>query len=180
MVRTLRGSVFGLALLIATPVAAQDHRALVFGEVGRASIGHSDSQQGRAPIFGGGAAFHLASGLLVEADVHRGRVDHVFGRRHHEFTELTMTGSLLWRAPRGGRIHFVTGGGLAIQRAHTVINEPPFARVNEVERLTLLHGKAGADWDVSRRLVIRSEAVVWMGEGLDWVVGGRVGLGYRF
>jgi hypothetical protein len=180
MGRTLRGSVFGLALLIATPVAAQDHRALVFGEVGRASIGHSDSQQGRAPIFGGGAAFHLAPGLLVEADVQGGRVNHVFGRRHHEFTEVTITGSLLWRAPRGGRIHFVTGGGLAMQRAHTVIDEPPFTPVDDVERLTLLHGKAGADWDVSRRLVIRSEAVLWMGGGLDWVVGGRVGLGYRF
>lgn len=179
MRRALRGTVFGLALLIATPVAAQDHRAVVFGEVGRASIGHSDSQQGHAPIFGGGAAFHLAPGLLVEADVHGGRVDHVFGRRQHEFTAVTITGSLLWRAPRGGRIHFVTGGGLAMQRAHTVINEPPFA-VDDVERLTLLHGKAGADWDVSRRLVFRSEAVVWMGGGLDWVVGGRVGLGYRF
>jgi hypothetical protein len=180
MGRTLRGSVFGLALLIATPVAAQDHRALVFGEVGRASIGHSDSQQGRAPIFGGGAAFHLAPSLLVEADVHRGRVDHVFGRRHHDFSELTLTGSLLWRVPRGGRIHFVTGGGFAMQRGHTVINEPPFGRIDEVERLNLLHGRVGADWDVSRRLMIRSHAVVWIGEGLDWVVGGRVGLGYRF
>jgi hypothetical protein len=28
--------------------------------------------------------------------------------------------------------------------------------------------------------VIRTDAVGWIGEGLDWVVGGRVGLGYRF
>jgi hypothetical protein len=180
MVRTLTGSVFGLALLIATPVPAQDRRAAVFGEVGRATIGHDDSQQGHAPIFGGGAALHLTPRLIIEGDVHRGRVEHVFGRRHHEFTELTITGSLLFRVPSGGRIHFVTGGGLAMQRAHTVVNEPPFGRIDEVERLNLLHGRIGADWDVSGRLVIRTDAVVWIGEGLDWVLGGRVGLGYRF
>jgi hypothetical protein len=72
------------------------------------------------------------------------------------------------------------GGGLGLQRAHTVVDEPPLGRVDEVKRLNLVHGRIGADWDVFRRLVIRTDAVVWLGEGLDWVVGGRVGLGYRF
>lgn len=87
-----------------------------------------------------------------------------------------MTGSLLFRVPAGGKIHFVSGGGLARQWAHTVVNEPPFGRVGEVEWLNLLHGRIGADWDVSGRLVIRTDAVVWIGEGLDWMVSGRVGL----
>jgi hypothetical protein len=29
-------------------------------------------------------------------------------------------------------------------------------------------------------MVIRTEGVMWFGEGLDWVVGARAGLGYRF
>jgi len=180
MVRRLTGSVLGLAFLIAAPATAQDRRVVVFGEVGRATLGHADSQVGRAPIFGGGAAFHLTPHLVIEGDVHGGRVEHVVGRRHSEFTELTITGSLLFRAPSRGRIHFIAGGGLALQRAHTVIDEPPFRGVDEVDRVKLLHARIGADWDVSRRLVIRTDAVGWLGEGLDWVVGGRVGLGYRF
>jgi hypothetical protein len=28
--------------------------------------------------------------------------------------------------------------------------------------------------------VIRTDFVLWMGEGLDWVAGGRAGVGYRF
>jgi hypothetical protein len=180
MARRLSGSVLSLTLFIATPAPAQDSRTVVFGEVGRATIGYADSQQGRAPIFGGGAAFQLAPWLVIEGDVHRGRVEHVFGHRHHEFSELTTTGSLLVRVPSAGRIHFVTGAGLAMQRAHTVVNEPPFGRIDEIEWLNLLHSSIGADWDVSRRLMIRTDAVVWIGEGLDWVAGGRVGLGYRF
>jgi hypothetical protein len=180
MVRNLARSVFAVAFLIAAPVTAQDRRIVVFGEAGHAALGHADSQQGRAPIFGGGAAFHLTPHLVIEGDVQGGRVEHVFGRRHHDFTELTMTASLLFRAPSRGRIHFIAGGGLALQRAHTVIDEPPFRGIDEVERLNLWHGRIGADWDASRRLVIRTDAVAWIGEGLDWVVGGRVGLGYRF
>jgi hypothetical protein len=128
MTGKLTGSVFGLALLIAAPVSAQDRRAVIFGEVGRATLGHADSQQGRAPIFGGGAAFHLTPHLVIEGDVQGGRVEHVFGRRHHDFTELTMTASLLFRAPSRGRIHFIAGGGLALQRAHTVIDEATVPR----------------------------------------------------
>jgi hypothetical protein len=84
------------------------------------------------------------------------------------------------RVPSRGWIHFVVGGGLALKRAHSVIDEPPFRGVDEVARIRLLHGRIGADWDVFRRLVIRPAAVGWMGDGLVWVVGGRVGLGYRF
>jgi hypothetical protein len=29
-------------------------------------------------------------------------------------------------------------------------------------------------------MAIRAEGVMWFGEGLDWIVGGRAGLGYRF
>jgi hypothetical protein len=69
---------------------------------------------------------------------------------------------------------------VALQLAHTVIDEPPFRGVDEVESVKLVHGRIGADWDVFRRLVIRTDAAVWIGERLDWIVGGRVGLGYRF
>ncbi len=154
--------------------------SLVLSSMSRCDAASRISRYGAYAERSGGAAFHLAPRLIIEGDVHRGRVEHVFGRRHHEFTELTITGSLLLRVPRRGRIHFVTGAGLALQRAHTVVNEPPFGRIDEVERLNLLHGRIGADWDVSGRLVIRTEAVVGIGEGLDWVVGGRVGPGYRF
>jgi hypothetical protein len=169
-----------LLALIATPVAAQDRRAVVFGEVGAATIGHADSEQGRTAIFGGGAAFNLAPWLVVEGDVHGGRVAQVFGREHHDFSEVTVTGSLLFRAPARGPVHFVAGGGLARQRAHSEFDVPPFGRVDRVETVNLLHGRIGAEWDVSSRVVLRTDAVLWLGGGLDWIAGGRVGLGYRF
>lgn len=151
-----------------------------FAEVGGASIGHADSLQGPAPIWGGGASFSLTRHLAIEGDVHRGRVTHVFNREHHDFTEVTVTGSLLFLVPAGGRVHFVTGGGLALQRAHSVFDEPPFGRIDEVETIRLMHGRVGARWDASSRIVIRTDAVLGMGGGLDWVAGGRVGVGYRF
>jgi hypothetical protein len=29
-------------------------------------------------------------------------------------------------------------------------------------------------------MAMRTEAVFWFGEGLDWVMGGRLAVGYRF
>jgi len=167
-------------LLIATSVRAQDRRGIVFGDVGYGTIGYADSQQGRAPFIGGGIGFQLTPHFGVEADVHTGRVAHVFGRERHDFSEVTLTGSLVFRGPVGDKAHFIVGGGVAMQRAHTEINEPPIPPIDRVETLRLLHGKIGVDWDVSRRVVVRTHAVLWMGGGLDWVVGGRVGVGYRF
>jgi hypothetical protein len=166
--------------LLATPASAQERRAVVFGDVGGASLGHADSEQGKAPILGGGIGFHLTPHLSVEGDVHGGRVTHVFGRADHDFTQMTFTGSLLFRMPARGPVHFVAGGGMAVQRAHIEYDEPPFSPVDRVETLSLLHGKVGADWDISDRLVLRTHGVLWMGGGLDWVFGARVGLGYRF
>ncbi len=49
-----------LALCVfATPVSGQDRRWVVFGTAGVASIGHADSEQGKAPVVGGGAAFQM-------------------------------------------------------------------------------------------------------------------------
>lgn len=79
-----------------------------------------------------------------------------------------------------GRVHFIAGGGLALQRAHSVFDEPPLGRIDGVETIRLLHGRIGAQWDGSSRIVIQGDAVLWIGGGLDWIVGGRVGLGYRF
>jgi len=62
---------------------------------------------------------------------------------------------------------------LALQWAHTEFNEAPFGRVDRVETVRLLHGTIGADWDLSSRVVLRTEGVLWFGAGLDWVVGGR-------
>jgi hypothetical protein len=184
MARRLAGSVLACAALTAclipTPTSAQDRRVVIFGDVGGATIGHDDSEQGRAPIFGGGAAFHITPRLVVEGDVHGGHVGQVFGRERHDFSQVTITGSLLFRAPARGSAHFVAGGGLALQRAHTEFDEPPIPRVDRTETVRLLHGRIGADWDISSRLVIRTHGVFWMGGGLDWVVGARVGLGYRF
>lgn len=173
--------VLALVACVAVPASAQDYRGMIFGEVGGASIGHADSELGNAPIFGGGAAFHLTPHLVVEGDVHTARVSHVFGRDHHDFSEITLTGSLLYRAPVAGRVHFIAGGGLGVQRAHTELDDPPFFEgIDRVETIRLLHGRVGAEWDVSRRFAIRTDFALWMGEGLDWVVGGRVGVGYRF
>jgi len=169
-----------LAGVVVTPASAQERRAVVFGDVGGASIGHADSEQGRAPIFGGGVGFQLTPRLTVEGDVHGGRVTHVFGRANHDFSQTTFTGSLLFRTPARGPVHFVAGGGVAVQRAHIEYDEPPFPPVDRAETLRLLHGKVGTDWDFSDRLVLRTHGVLWMGGGLDWVVGARVGVGYRF
>lgn len=174
-------SACGLVVLgAASTASAQDRRTVVFGDAGYASIGHDDSEQGKAPIFGGGVAFHLTPRLVVERDVHGGRVEQVFGRQQHDFTELTFTGSLLFRAPVRGRVHLLAGGGLAMQRVHIEFNEPSIPRVDRTDSVRLLHGRLGADWDLTDRLVLRTHGVLWMGAGLDWVVGGRVGLGYRF
>jgi len=165
--------------LFAAPVRAQERRVAVVGTIGGASLGHADSEQGNAPIFGGAVGFHLTARLVVEGDVHTARVSHVFGRDHHDFTETTFTGSLLFRSTPDGRAHFIAGGGAGLQRAHTDADDPRF-RIDRTETIRLLHGRIGAEWDISSRMAIRTEGLMWFGEGLDWVVGARAGLGYRF
>ena len=77
-----------LALCVfATPVSGQDRRWVVFGTAGVASIGHADSEQGKAPVVGGAVAFQTVPWLLLEGDVHSARVRHVFGREHHDFSD---------------------------------------------------------------------------------------------
>jgi hypothetical protein len=170
-----------LALCVfARPVSGQDRRWAVFGTAGAASIGHVDSEQGKAPVVGGGVVFQLSRWLFLEGDVHGARVRHVFGREYHDFSELTFTGSLLFRTSPARRAHFVGGAGLAFQRARMEFDVPTVGHVDRTETLRLTHGRAGLEWDVSGRVLIRSEAVLWLGEGLDWVLGGRVGVGYRF
>lgn len=164
----------------ARTAAAQELRLTVFGEAGFASVGHADSEQGKAPILGGGAAYELTPWLVAEGDVHRARVAQVFGRDEHVFSELTLTGSLVyrWFTDRRGRV--AAGGGLALQRARSEFDVAPFGHVDRTETIRLLHGRGGVEWDASERVVIRTDAVLWFGSGLDWVLGGRVGVGYRF
>ena len=170
-----------LALCVfATPVSGQDRRWIVFGTAGVASIGHADSEQGKAPVVGGGATFQMVRRLFLEGEVHGARVRHVFGREHHDFNELTLTGSLLFRTSLERRAHFVGGAGLALQRAGIEFDVSPVGHVDRIETLRLTHGRAGIEWGVSERVLIRGEAVLWLGKGLDWVLGGRVGVGYRF
>jgi hypothetical protein len=181
VVSTIAG-VFRFALVVtlfAAPLGAQERRAVVVGTIGGAGLGHADSELGNAPMFGGAVGFHLTPRLLVEGDVHTARVGHVFGRDHHNFTETTFTGSLLFRSAPDGRAHFIAGGGAGLQRAHTDADDPGF-RIDRTETIRLLHGRIGAAWDISRRATIRTEGVIWFGEGLDWVVGARAGFGYRF
>jgi hypothetical protein len=169
-----------LACWIASPASAQVRRPIVFGQAGGASIGHADSTQGRAPMVGAAASVPLTPRILLDGDVHVSRVTGVFGRDDHSFTETMYTASLLWRTAVGGNVHAVAGGGLGLQRAHTEFSDPTIGRFNRTETLRLLHGRAGIEVDVSRRLVLRTEGVLWFGTGLDWVVGARAGLGYRF
>ena len=169
-----------LLVVWSTTALAQDRRGLLFGQFGIASIGHADSEQGKAPIFGGGVTIHLTPRVVVEGDVHGARVSHVFDRPDHDFTELTATASLLYRAFADRRAHVLAGGGLGIQRAHSAFNVPPVGPVDRTETLRLWHWRAGAEWDVSPRTVMRTEAVFWFGGGLDWVMGGRLAVGYRF
>jgi len=173
---------FRLALVVslfAAPVRAQEHRAVVVGTIGGASLGHADSEQGNAPIFGGAVGFQLTTRLVVEGDVHTARVSHVFGRDHHDFTETTLTGSVLYRSTPDGSAHFIAGGGAGLQWAHIDLDEPPF-RFNGTETIRLLHGRIGGEWDISSRVAIRTEGVMWFGHGLDWVLGARASVGYRF
>jgi hypothetical protein len=165
--------------LSAAPVWAEERRAVVVGTIGGAGLGHADSEQGNAPMFGGGIGFHLTARLVVDGDVHTARVSHVFGRDHHDFSETTFTASLLFRSTPAGRLHFIAGGGAGLQRAHTDAEDPRF-RIDRTETIRLLHGRVGAEWDLSSRIALRTEGVMWFGEGLDWVVGARAGLGYRF
>ena len=174
--------VFRVALvfsLVAAPVGAQERRAVVVGTIGGAGLRHADSEQGNAPMFGGAVGVRLTTRLMVEGDVHTAHVSHVFGRDHHDFTETTFTGSLLFRSTPNGRAHFLIGGGAGLQWAHIDADDPRF-RIDRTETARLLHGRGGAEWDLSRRMAIRTEAVIWFGEGLDWIVGVRAGLGYRF
>jgi hypothetical protein len=174
--------VFGFAIVVclfAARAAAQERRAVVFGTIGGASLGHADSEQGKAPIFGGGMGFHLTRHFLVEGDVHTASVSNVFGRARHDFRQTTFTASLLFRSAPDGTAHFIGGGGMGFQRAHTDLDDEGF-RIDKTETIRLLHGRAGAEWDVTKRLAIRTEGVLWFGEGLDWVVGGRAGISYRF
>ncbi len=164
----------------ARPAGAQERRGVVFGHAGGASLGHADSEMGTVPVFGGGAAFHLTPRIVLDADVHGGRVAHVFGREQHDFTQLTVTGSVLFRSSPGARAHVIGGGGLGMQRAHSEFTVPPFGHEDTVETVRLVHGRAGAEWDLSDRVVLRTEGVIWFGDGLDWVTGARAAIGYRF
>jgi hypothetical protein len=158
----------------------QERRLTAFGDVGFASIGHADSEQGKAPLIGGGAAFQLTRHVAIEGDVHGARVRHVFGREHHDFTQVTVTGSLLVSAPVAGRARLLAGVGWGLQRAHIEFDTPPIGTVKRSETIRLLHGRIGAEWDASDRVVVRTLGVLWIGSGVDWVLGGRVGVGYRF
>jgi hypothetical protein len=165
--------------LVAAPARAQDRRVVVFGTIGGAGLGHADSEQGKAPIFGGGVGVHLTPRLVVEGDVQTGRVNNVFGRARHDFTQTTFTASLVFRSTPEARAHFLAGGGAALQRAHTDLDDPPL-HIDRTETIRLLHGRIGAEWELSSRVSVTTEGVLWFGEGLDWVVGGRAGLRYRF
>lgn len=169
-----------LGLLIPTVAVAQDRGAIVFASVGGASIGHADSEQGKAPIFGGGAGFHLTPRFVVEGDVHTGRVTQVFGREQHDFSQVTVTGSVLFRSSPREPVHFLAGGGVGLMRAHSDFTVTPVGRIDRTETIRVWHGRAGAEWDLSSRAAMRTEGVLWLGPGLDWVMGARVGLGYRF
>lgn len=173
----LLGAVLGVASV--AQAAAEEQRAVVFGHIGGAGLGHADSEQGKAPIFGGGIAFHLTPRLIVDGDVHGAHVSHVFGQ-DHDFTETTFTASVLFRSSPDARAHFLAGGGLGVQRAHTEFNDVVVGHVDRVETVRLLHGRAGAEWDLSPRVMLRTEGVLWFGQGLDWVTGARVAVGYRF
>ncbi len=178
----MNARVFCFALvfsLSAAPVRAQERRAVVVGTIGGAGLGHADSEQGNAALFGGAVGWHLTARLVVEGDVHTARVSHVFGRDHHDFTETTVTGSLLFRSTPDGRAHFIAGGGAGLQRAHTDADAPPF-RIDRTETVRLLHGRVGAEWNISSRVALTTESVIWFGEGLDWILGVRAGVGYRF
>ena len=94
---------------------------------------------------------------------------------YHDFSETTFTGSLLFRSTPDGRSHFIAGGGAGLQRAHIDVIDPPL-RIDRTETIRLLHGRIGAEWDVSDRMAITTEGVLWFGEGLDWVLGARAGL----
>jgi len=171
---------FALVLsLFAAPVRAQERRAVVVGTIGGAGLGHADSEQGNAPMLGGAIGCHLTARVVVEGDVHTAHVSHVFGRDHHDFRETTFTGSLLFRSTPDGRAHFLAGGGAGLQRANTDVDEPGF-RVDRSETIRLLHGRIGAEWDISSRIAIRTEGLMWFGAGLDWIMGVRAGVGYRF
>ena len=165
--------------LSAATVQAQERRGIVYGAIGGANIGHADSEHGSAPIYGGGLGFHLTPRWLVEADIHRASVSNVFGRVQHDFTDTMFTASLVFRSAPDSRAHFIGGGGVGFQRAHTDVDEPPFL-IDRTETIRHWHGRGGVDWDVSDRIALRTEGVLWFGPGLDWVVGARVGVGYRF
>jgi Outer membrane protein beta-barrel domain len=168
-----------LVILFAAPVWAQERRAVVVGTIGGASLGHADSEQGNAPIFGGAVGFHPTARLVVEGDVHTARVSHVFGRDHHDFTQTTFTGSLLFRSTPDGHTHLIAGGGAGLQRAHTDADDPRF-RIDRTDMIRLIHGRIGAEWNISSRIAIGIESVMWFGKGIDWVVGARARVGYRF
>ena len=168
-----------LALALAAPLKAQERRGFVVGSVGGANLGHADSEMGDAAIFGGAVGVHLTPRLVVELDVHHAGVSHVFGRAHHDFTQTTLTPSLLFRSSPQGRVHLLAGGGIGFQRAHTEVDDPQFV-IDRTEAIRMWHGRGGVDWDVSPRVFIRTEGVLWFGAGLDWVVGGRGGIGFRF
>jgi hypothetical protein len=172
--------VLAVAFARPVPAAAQEYRAAVFGHVGGGSVGHDDSEMGNAPLFGGGASWLLTPRLVVDADYHAARITNVFGRAQHDFTQQTFTASVLFRSSPASRAHFLGGGGLAAMAAHTELTDPAFGRIDRTDVVRLLHARAGVEWDLSRRVVLRTEGLFWMGGGLDWVTGGRVAVGYRF
>jgi hypothetical protein len=97
--------------------------------------------------------FTLTPRIVVDADLHGARVGEVLPRYQHGFSQLTFTGRVLFRSSPDARAHVLAGGGLAVQRARSEFTLEPFGFVESTETVRVLHGRAGAEWDVSSRVM---------------------------
>ena len=97
------------------------------------------------------------------------------------FPGLQLVGVITSSAEKAGRdaVDFAGLPEPTGARANTDVDEPGF-RVDRSETIRLLHGRIGAEWDISSRIAIRTEGLMWFGAGLDWIMGVRAGVGYRF
>lgn len=179
----LIASAVGAVLLGVVPSAfGQPRTPTVFGSVTWGNAAADDSEIGNIAMFGGEILVPIRGALRVGVGVETGQIDKThFGS---EFRETGLTISALGEWPRSRRVRGLAGGGVGwmFQRTRGIVDlEQGEVRPFRYEHTAgVLHGRGGLVGNIGDRLRIRAEAVLWVGGGITWLVGGRLAMGYEF
>lgn len=161
-------------------------RIVAYGEAGFANLGGFDSEQGNAMIYGGEVQVRVRGPLHVAVDLGTNANEPTagpFGRTSFRQTSLLISALAEW--PSRARVRAMAGGGvgyLFVRSTSVVPAQAPGQVVTFRSQVTdgAFHGRGGIVGNVGKRLRVRGEALLAVGEGLSWIAGGRAAIGFAF